>query len=440
MLFLMLDRRLFSAGLCLTALLALNPAAAQQPAPPAAGALPAGPLSEAVVAVVNDNLISSYDLLQRIRLLAVTTGVQPTAESIPQLQQEALRGLIDERLQIQELHRVEKQQKITIVATEKEIDDEIKDIAKGNNTTAQSLLGSLETQGISSETFKDQLRASISWQNWIGGRYGSRIRIGNDQVTAVARQVAAAAAKPQYQISEVLIDSPRVGGIDNAITGANQLIEQLQKGAPFPAVARQFSSAATAANGGDAGWVSSGELQAEVEKALEDMRPGQLSAPIAVKDGVYIIYLRDKRAGADSLIVNLKQAAVILPADADSAKVAAAQAKLAALRPQIKGCADLEATASAVAGVVAGDLGEAEIKDLAPSFRDAANNLDIGQISQPIRTAAGLHLVAVCGKRHSGTESESPAQIENRLRGQQLALISRRYLRDLRNAATIETR
>jgi len=132
--------------------------------------------------------------------------------------------------------------------------------------------------------------------------------------------------------------------------------------------------------------------------------------------------------------------AVILPADADSATVAAAQAKLAALRPQIKGCADLEATASAVVGVVAGDLGEAEIKDLAPSFRDAANNLDIGQISQPIRTAAGLHLVAVCGKRHSGTESESPAQIENRLRGQQLALISRRYLRDLRNAATIETR
>lgn len=438
--FLMLDRRLFSVGLCLTALLALNPAAAQQPAPPAAGALPAGPLSEAVVAVVNDNLISSYDLVQRIRLLAVTTGVQPTAESIPQLQQEALRGLIDEHLQIQELHRVEKQQKITIVATEKEIDDEIQDIAKGNNTTAQSLLGSLETQGISSETFKDQLRASISWQNWIGGRYGSRIRIGNDQVTAVARQVAAAAAKPQYQISEVLIDSPRVGGIDNAITGANQLIEQLQKGAPFPAVARQFSSAATAANGGDAGWVSSGELQAEVDKALEDMRPGQLSAPITVKDGVYIIYLRDKRAGADSLIVNLKQAAVILPADADSATVAAAQAKLAALRPQIKGCADLEATAGAVAGVVAGDLGEAEIKDLAPSFRDAANSLDIGQISQPIRTAAGLHLVAVCGKRHSGTESESPIQIENRLRGQQLALISRRYLRDLRNAATIETR
>jgi len=438
--FLMLDRRLFSAGLCLTALLALNPAAAQQPAPPAAGALPGGPLSEAVVAVVNDNLISSYDLVQRIRLLAVTTGVQPTAESIPQLQQEALRGLIDENLQIQELHRVEKQQKITIVATEKEIDDEIQDIAKGNNTTAQSLLGSLETQGISSETFKDQLRASISWQNWIGGRYGSRIRIGNDQVTAVARQVATAAAKPQYQISEVLIDSPRVGGIDNAIIGANQLIEQLQKGAPFPAVARQFSSAATAANGGDAGWVSSGELQAEVDKALEDMRPGQLSAPIAVKDGVYIIFLRDKRAGADSLIVNLKQAAVILPADADSAKVAAAQAKLAAIRSQIKGCADLEATVGTVAGVVAGDLGEAEIKDLAPSFRDAANSLDIGQISQPIRTAAGLHLVAVCGKRQSGMGSESPAQIENRLRGQQLALISRRYLRDLRNAATIETR
>ena len=110
------------------------------------------------------------------------------------------------------------------------------------------------------------------------------------------------------------------------------------------------------------------------------------------------------------------------------------------MRPQIKGCGDLETVAGGVPGVIAGDLGEAEVKDLAPAFRDAANTLQVGQVSEPIRTAAGLHLVAVCGKRASGAGAESAAQIENRLRGQQLALISRRYLRDLRNAATIETK
>jgi peptidyl-prolyl cis-trans isomerase SurA len=440
------NRKLMAAGasLAVLTLAALSPALAQDPAAPATPAPVApsapAPLAENVIAVVNDNLISSYDLVQRIRLLAVTTGVQPTEETVPQLQQEALRGLVDERLQIQELRRVERQQKITIVATDQEINQEIADIARSNNTTAETLLASLAAQGISADTFKEQLRASISWQNWIGGRYGSRIRIGADQVNAVERQAAAAASKPQYQISEVLIDAPRVGGMENAVAGATQLIEQIQNGAPFPAVARQFSASATAANGGDAGWVASGELAPAVEQALEQMRPGQLSQAIPVQEGVYIIYLRDKRAGAESMIVNLKQAAVILPADAGADQLAAAQSTLSALRPKITSCTDLESAAAGLTGVVAGDLGEAEIKDLAPAFQAAANTLEVGQISEPIRTSAGLHLVAICGKRRSGAGVETPVQIESRLRGQQLALISRRYLRDLRNAATIETK
>ena len=87
-----------------------------------------------------------------------------------------------------------------------------------------------------------------------------------------------------------------------------------------------------------------------------------------------------------------------------------------------------------------GDLGEAEVKDLAPAFRSAAETLQVGQVSDPIRTAAGLHLLAVCGKRASGGEVLTHDQIENRIYGQQLSMIARRYMRDLRNSATIETR
>ena len=126
--------------------------------------------------------------------------------------------------------------------------------------------------------------------------------------------------------------------------------------------------------------------------------------------------------------------------DAPEADVQAATALLAGLKPQLTSCQTLEAEAGKVAGVVAGDLGEAEIGDLAPSFQQAANTLNIGQVSDPIRTDAGLHLIAVCGKRQSGGGAPSHDQIENRLKGQQLALISKRYLRDLRNSATIETR
>jgi peptidyl-prolyl cis-trans isomerase SurA len=400
----------------------------------------ANPLSESVAAVVNDDIISSYDLMQRMRLLMVTSGLQPTQENLPQLEQEALRSLIDEHVQMQELRRVEKAQKITIISTDKEVEEQIEDIAKGNNMTPEQLTQSLQAQGVGIDTWKAQIRADSSWQAWISGRYGSRLRIGDDQIKAFERRQAEAASKPQYQVSEVFIDAGRVGGMDVALNGAKQLVTQMQQGAPFPAVARQFSASPTAANGGDAGWVSPGEMPPEVDAALEQLRPGQLSAPIPVRDGVYIVYLREKRSGAKTALVDLKQIAVALPKDAPQAQVDAAQKLLVDLKPKITSCETLEATAGKIEGVVAGDLGEAEITDLAPAFQEAANTLKVGQVSDPIRTDAGLHLIAVCGKRQSGAQAPTHDQIENRLRGQQLALISKRYLRDLRNSATIETR
>jgi peptidyl-prolyl cis-trans isomerase SurA len=408
----------------------------EAPAAPAAR----NPLSESVAAVVNDDIVSSYDLMQRMRLLMVTSGMQPTQENLPQLEQEALRSLIDEHVQMQELRRVEKAQKITIISTDKEIEEQIQDIAKGNNMTAEQLTQSLQAQGVGIDTWKAQIRADSSWQAWISGRYGSRLRIGDDQIKAFERRQAEAASKPQYQVSEVFIDAGRVGGMEVAENGAKQLVTQMQQGAPFPAVARQFSASPTAANGGDAGWISPGEMPPEVDAALDQLRPGQLSAPIPVRDGVYIIYLREKRSGAKTALVDLKQVAVALPRDAAQAQVDAANKLLVDLKPQITSCQTLEATAGKVSGVVAGDLGEAEITDLAPAFQEAANSLKVGQVSDPIRTDAGLHLIAVCGKRQSGAQAPTHDQIENRLRGQQLALISKRYLRDLRNSATIETR
>lgn len=432
------------------ALIAAPQAVAQQPeapvgtapaqAPPAAPrAAPEG-LSESVAAVVNDDIVSTYDLGQRMRLLIATSGVQPTQENLPQFQREALISLVDEQLQFQELRRVEKEQKIDIVADDTEVNEEIDGMAQQNNMSRDQFLGYLASRGIAPDTLKQQLRAQISWGRWIQGRYGSRLRVGDDQIAAAQSLQAAQASKPQYQIGEVLLDANRVGGMQQAMAGAAQLVQQMQQGAPFPAVARQFSALPTAANGGDAGWVGAGEMPPEVEAVLEQMRPGQLSQPIPVRDGVYILYLRDKRAGGSSQLVNLKQAAVALAQGASADDEAAARAKLVALKPQIRDCATLEATAGTAQGVVAGDLGEAEVADLAPQFREAAEKLNVGEVSDPIRTSAGLHLVAVCGRRAAGGGIADKEQIERRLRGQQLSMIARRYMRDLRNSATIETR
>lgn len=397
-------------------------------------------LSESVVVTVNDDIISTYDIVQRMRLLIVTAGIQPTEQNLPELQREAIRSLVDEHLEMQDLKNEGKTQKFDLIASDAEVEDEIAQIARSNNTSAAQILAQLAAQGVGAQTFKDQLRAEISWRGWIHGRYGNRLVVGQDQIKAFEKRQEAEASKPQYEINEVFIDAARAGSEAQAMQGAAELIGQIQKGAPFAAVARQFSNSPSAANGGQVGWISQGEMPPEVDKALENLRPGQLSAPIAVKDGAYIIFLQDRRAGGATAVVRLEQAAIALAKTATPAEAAAATEKLDAMRSKVHGCEDMEAVAAKTPGVVAGDLGEAEVKDLAPAFREAVKTMNIGDISAPIRTDAGLHLIAVCDKHMGGAGMLTAAQIQDRLYGEELSMISKRELRDLRNSATIETR
>ena len=280
----------------------------------------------------------------------------------------------------------------------------------------------------------------MSWRHYMGGRFGSTIRIGDEQIAAAQARTQASAEKSQYLVSEIFLDSSRVGGAQQAMEGAQQLIGQIKQGAPFPAVARQFSALPTAASGGDAGWEISGDIQPALESVLEAMRPGQLSPPVPVTEGVYILLLRDKRAGANATLVNLKQAAIKLPADPTPEQMSAAQSKLDTLKAQFSTCSALDEQAHKIDGVVAGDLGEADIADLSPDFKSVVDTLKVGQIGGPVRTKAGLHLVALCGRRSAGLKEVSHDEVENRLYGEQLSMVARRFLRDLHNSATIESR
>jgi peptidyl-prolyl cis-trans isomerase SurA len=400
-----------------------------------------GQLGESVAAIVNDEVISTYDLRQRMLLLMVTSGVQPTEQNVAEVQREAMRSLIDEHLEMQEIRHVEEKQKdLHMEPSAKEIDDEIDDMAQQNRVKPAQLLSTLKAAGIAPETLREQLTAQMAWRHYMGGRFGSNIRIGDEQVAAAEARAVAAAEKSQYLVSEIFIDASRVGGQQQAAEGAQQLEAQIKQGAPFPAVARQFSALPTAANGGDAGWLVSGEIQPMLESVLADMRPGQMSPPVTAPDGVYILLLRDKRSGAGATLVSLKQAAVRLPADATPQQLAAAQTKLDTLKDEFTGCSSLEQQASKIDGVVAGDLGDTDISELTPEFKTVVSPLKVGEVGGPVRTKAGLHLVALCGRHSSSAKAPTKDDLENRLYGEQLSMVARRFLRDLRNSATIENR
>ena len=398
----------------------------------------ASQITGGVVALVNDDVISTYDLRQRVLLLIITSGVPATADNVQQIQDEALRSLVDEHIELQELRRLEKEQKFEIIASNDEVNEALAQLAKENNTSVAELQRQFSSVGLDLQTLKDQLRVQISWQRMIAGRYSTRVKTGASTVSMMLQRLKSAANEPRFLVSEIFIDAARAGGMNEAMSGAQQLITQIQQGAPFGPVARQFSQAPTSAAGGDMGWVNAAELQPELLAAVEQMRPGQISQPIQVNDGVYILQLREKNAGGGSTIVDLKQAAVRLEADSTPEQVAAAQKTLADFRAASPTCKDLEAKAAGFPGLVAGDLGKSDVKDLTPDFRSPAEGLALDQLSQPIRTPVGLHLLMVCDRQVGHVDVPSRDEIQNRLDGQQLSMLSRRYLRDLRQSATIE--
>jgi peptidyl-prolyl cis-trans isomerase SurA len=400
------------------------------------------PLREGAAAVVNDEIISTYDLKQRMAMIVGRAGIKLTQENEPEVQQEALYSLIDERLKLQELHHQEVERKAVgkIIIGDEEVDQEIQNIAKNNKITPQQYYGVLASWGVDPEAERTRIRAEKSWVYWISGFYGRRVRISPQEVDAYITDLTSRASKPSYLLGEIFIDAGRAGGVDKAVQLAQQLTAQLQQNASFQQVATQFSGVPTAANGGDAGWLSPSEMRPEVAAVVEQLRPGQLSRPIPVPDGAYLVYLRDKRSGGGAPVVNLKQVALRVAADAPPAELESARQKLMSVKAKITGCANLEQAAQSLSEAAAGDLGEAEVKDLSPAFRDVAEKLAINQVSDPIRTDVGLHLVAVCGRRDSAVQIPSREEVINELENQKLSMIAKREILNLRSSATIETR
>ena len=161
---------------------------------------------------------------------------------------------------------------------------------------------------------------------------------------------------------------------------------------------------------------------------------------ISTSSGVYIVLLRQKKAGSSDKAVELKQVAISLAPDASAAEVASATTKLMRLRRRLDGCAGMDEIAGKAPGVLEADLGETAVSQLRSTFRETVEKLKVGEVSLPVRTDVGLHLIAVCGRHAVGVEGVTRADVTDRLRGEQLSMFARRYLRDLRSSAEIETR
>ncbi|MBL1430009.1 peptidylprolyl isomerase [Oceanicaulis sp. AH-315-P02] len=384
-----------------------------------------GQVSEGVTAIVNDQVISSFDVRQRMRMMVLSTQTQPTEESLRRFQNQAMRSLVDERLKLQEAG------KFDIEVSQREIDQQISRLARQNSADAESIKADLLRANISASTLEEQIRSDIAWQILINGKYGSRVRVSNNQIELEQQRFKNNLAKPQYLVSEILLESPSLEQDSAIYAGGVSLIQQMREGAPFPAVAQQFSSAPSGPQGGDMGWIRQGDMPAAVDTALATMQIGTVSNPIKVAGGYMIVALRDRKEGGAAMVANFRQ--MIAPSGSEK--------QFTKFLEDAKTCKDTDGLSKEIDGAFMNPFTNVALTDLAPAFRQTIESLQNNQWSKPLETPNGLLSIMLCSTDYAeGAGVPTSDEIVNRLTDQKLGMLSRRLLRDLRRDSLIEYR
>ena len=391
-----------------------------------------------IAAIVNDEVISAHDLEERLRLVLASARVPDSAENRRRLRLQVLRRLVDEKLQVQEARR------LNVRLTSEQIDQAIEILAEQNNTTTEGLSTVLAQWNIRLGTLLTRVRADLVWSRLLALRFGGMIQIGDDEIDEVIARLNANKGKPEHRISEIFLTVSDPDEDEEVHRNAQRLAKEARDGARFEAIAQQFSQAATASLGGEVGWVQPGQLAVEIEAELRNLAIGEISDPVRSAGGYYVIKLNERRkilgGGPFEATVSLKQMLLPLNPGSGPEEPESQMQQAARIANEVRGCADFGAASKELGAPGSGDLGKIRVGDLPPEFRDIVAELEIGQPSAPIRRQQAIHVLMVCERDDSGAKVPSRAQISASLERRRLALMARRYLRDLRRDAVIELR
>lgn len=389
----------------------------------APAAAPEAQQIEGIIAVVNDDPISFTDVRQRARLLLLSLGgQQPTPEQIQQITTQALEQLIDEKLQLQEAAEYE------VDVSDDDIANSINRLAQQSGLTRDTLMQSLIQSGVNPTSLEDQTRADIAWRRIMGGLYGSRIRISDNQITEQIKRLQSDAQKEQYLASEIFLYAPQEADKAQTLTAANSILEQLRAGARFEVAAQRFSAAPTAATGGDMGWVVVEDFDDARQQALKAMTDPGLTEPISVEDGVYIMNIRSRRDPSQaSTLVDVTRVTVN----------DGSEASLKAALTQISDCSEIDSVIDADDNLRSVALADLNVDDLGPEGKTMVLSTEIGQSTDIFAQSGTLAVMFVCDRKNDVEAVPNRTQVEDRLYSEQLGMISERSLRNLRREATI---
>lgn len=409
-------------------------------ASPAAAALASD--IDHIVAVVNDDIIMASELNERLvdirRQLAKQKITEPPEDVI---RKQVLERLIVERLQLQMAAQM------GIRVDDARLQQALERIAQNHRQSVDQLLADMAREGLPPERFRQQIREQLTVQQLLDREINGRIVVTDSEVASAL--AAAGKDDAEYNVSHILVAIPEAAtadSIESARRRAQKLLDQLRAGANFEQLAVGNSQGPNALEGGGLGWRKTGQLPDLFVNALKSMTPGTVTDLLRSPNGFHILRLNDRRGGSAPAAVTQTHARHILVRVTEIVSPDEARRKLQALRERIVQGDDFAAlaransddTGSAANG---GDLGWVNPGQLVPDFERAMAELKDGDISQPVRTPYGYHLIQVLARRQQDvTEERNQASARQQIHARKAEERYDQWLRQLRAEAYVEIR
>ena len=391
-----------------------------------------------IAAVVNDDVISLYDLEARVKLLIVTSNLKDSPELRRRLSGQVLNSLINEKLKMQEAKR------LGIRISKGELEEAYANMEARNNLPKGGLTDFLKANNIDRLVLMDQIEAAQAWGGAVNRTFRAQVTVSEEEIDEVIEEIKASKGKPEYLTGEIFlpVNNPNMAG--QVLNNANALIEQLGKGASFSALARNYSQSASAAVGGDLGWVRQGQLAKEINKVLIPLMKGSVAPPVRTVAGYHIIHKRDERAGEglppSEEKLDLRQVFLPLAANANSSDISGLTEKAKSMAASASNCSDMEKLEAESGSPLSGSLGVVDTSALPPLVQGAVRNLPVGTASNPIPSQGGIIFLMVCKRTGTSALDILRPNIKQRLLNERLDVSARGYLRDLRHAAFLDVR
>ena len=425
---------LFAAGFSLNA---------QAQAPSAAPSATRVQLVDRVVAVVNDEVITRYDLNEQKR--AVIAQLKRQGVAMPpdaELDAQVLERFINEKVQLQYA------KDFGVRADDETVNASVQRIASDNKMSMQQFVAALRKDGVTIEKFRDELKNEIVLNRLREREVESRVVVTDSEIdTYMALAKTQGANQAEYQLAHILILVPEQATpdqIDGRKKRAEEAARQLKAGTPFAQVAAVFSDSSEATQGGALGWRQADRLPALYSSAASALKVGDTSDVLRSANGFHIVRLLDKRSGGDQqAMIEQNKTRHILVRVNDLVGEAEAKSKIDRLKDRISGGGKFEDVAksgsedgSASKG---GELGWVSPGDTVAEFEAAMSKAPLNTVIGPIRSQFGFHLLEVMERRTQDVTTERTRQSARvALRDRKADEAYQTWLRELRDRATVE--